>query len=84
MSTVEIGGARETTAESLPELAAGLAVVVLTILGLASVSPTFLVQIAAVLCCVDLFPRRAPKALEFRLAFFRAPSQDRRRRALDE
>jgi hypothetical protein len=77
MSTIKIRAARETTAEFLPELAAGLAIVVLTILGLAGVSPTFLAQIAAVLCCVDLFPRRAAKAQEFRPAFFRARSQDR-------
>jgi hypothetical protein len=48
MSTIEIGATRETAAESLPELAAGLAVVVLTILGLASVSPTFLVEIVLI------------------------------------
>lgn len=54
MSTVEIGAARETAAESLPELAAGLAVVVLTILGLAGVSPTFLVEIATIVFGVGL------------------------------
>jgi hypothetical protein len=69
MSTIEIGAARETTAEFLPELAAGLAIVVLTILGLAGVSPTFLAQIAAVLCCVDLFSRRVTKAQEFNQLF---------------
>ena len=36
MSTIEIGAARETTAEFLLELAAGLAVVMLTIFGLAA------------------------------------------------
>jgi len=70
MSTIKIRAAQETTAEFPPELAAGLAIVVLivvlTILGLAGVSRT----IAAVLCCVDLFPRRATKVLEFRPAFF--------------
>jgi hypothetical protein len=84
MSTIEMGAARETTAEFLPELATGLAVVALTLLELAGVSPTFLAQIAAVLYCVDLFSRRATKAPELRPAFCRAPSQDRRRRPVDE
>jgi hypothetical protein len=54
MSTVEIGAMREAAAESLPELVAGLAVVVLTILGLANVSPTFLVEIATIVFGVGL------------------------------
>ena len=54
MSTVELRATRETATESLPELAAGLAVVVLTILGLASVSPTFLVEIATIVFGVGL------------------------------
>ena len=45
---------RESTAESLPELVAGLAVVVLTILGLAGVSPAFLVEIATIVFGVEL------------------------------
>jgi len=54
MSTVELGAAREAAGESLPELVAGLAVVVLTILGLAGVSPAFLVEIATIVFGVGL------------------------------
>ena len=77
MSTIKIRAARETTAELLSELAAGLAIVVSTILGLAGVSPTFLAQVAAVLFCVDHFSRRVTKAPEFRPAFLPATSQVR-------
>jgi hypothetical protein len=45
---------REGTAESLPGLVAGLAVVVLTILGLAGISPAFLVEIARIVFGVGL------------------------------
>lgn len=45
---------RGTAAESLPELVAGLAVVILTILGLAHVSPAFLVEIATIVFGVGL------------------------------
>jgi hypothetical protein len=45
---------REAAAESLPELVAGLAVVVLTILGLAGVRPPFLVEIATIVFGVGL------------------------------
>lgn len=50
MSSTDIGivARRESTAESLPELVAGLAAIVLTILGLASVSPAFLVEIVTI------------------------------------
>jgi hypothetical protein len=56
MSSTDIGIAarRESSAESLPELVAGLAVVVLTILGLAGVSPAFLVEIATIVFGVGL------------------------------
>jgi hypothetical protein len=56
MSSTDIGivSRRESTAESLPELVAGLAVIVLTILGLASVSPAFLVEIATIVFGVGL------------------------------
>jgi len=56
MSTTDIGisAKRESSTESLPELVAGLAVVVLTILGLASVSPAFLVEIATIVFGVGL------------------------------
>jgi hypothetical protein len=53
MSTIDMGVKREA-AESLPELVAGLAVVVLTILGLAGVRPTFLVEIATIVFGVGL------------------------------
>jgi len=48
MSSTDLAGRRETTAGSLSELVAGLAVIVLTILGLAGVSPAFLVEIATI------------------------------------
>lgn len=58
MSTSDIAftgtSRREAVAESLPELVAGLAVVVLTILGLAGVSPAFLVEIATIVFGVGL------------------------------
>jgi hypothetical protein len=56
MSSTDIGiiAKRESIAESLPELVAGLAVIVLTILGLASVSPSFLVEIATIVFGVGL------------------------------
>jgi hypothetical protein len=54
MSSIDIASRPETSAESLPELIAGLAVVVLTILGLAGVSPTFLVEIATIVFGVGL------------------------------
>jgi hypothetical protein len=54
MSTIEIGAKREVATESLPEMVAGLAVVVLTILGLAGVSPAFLVEIATIIFGVGL------------------------------
>lgn len=46
--------AREAAIESLPELVAGLAVVVLTILGLAHVNSAFLVEIATIVFGVGL------------------------------
>jgi hypothetical protein len=45
---------KDIATESLPELVAGLAVIVLTILGLAGVSPAFLVEIATILFGVGL------------------------------
>jgi len=69
MSTIEIATTRVAAAESPPELAAGLTVVVLTILGLAGVSPTFLVEIAAALFCIDSFPGRVVKLSELEPAF---------------
>lgn len=54
MSVSDIGAGRETAVESLPELIAGLAVIVLTILGLARVSPAFLVEIATIVFGVGL------------------------------
>lgn len=56
MSSTDIamGRTRESAAESLSELVAGLAVVVLTILGLAGVSPPFLVEIATIVFGVSL------------------------------
>jgi hypothetical protein len=84
MSSVEIAATRETAAESLPQLAAGLAVVVLTVLALASVSPTFLVEIV-VLFCIGRFPGRVEKLSELEPAFLYVSSQDRRaRRRLEE
>lgn len=69
MSSVE-RATRETTTESSPELAARLAVIVLTILALAGVSPTFLVEIAAALFCIGSFPGRVAKLSELEPAFF--------------
>jgi hypothetical protein len=58
MSTSDIAfsgtSRKEAVAESLPELVAGLAVIVLTILGLAGVSPAFLVEIATIVFGVGL------------------------------
>jgi hypothetical protein len=71
MSTVEIGAVREAAAESLPELAAGLAVVVLTILGLARVSQTFLVETVAVLFCMVPSPGRVEKLSDLNQLFVR-------------
>lgn len=45
---------RDPVSESLPELAAGIAVIILTILGLAGVSPPFLVAIAVIVFGVAL------------------------------
>jgi hypothetical protein len=53
MSTTDIG-VKETATESLPELVAGLAVIILTILGLAGVNPAFLVEIATIVFGVGL------------------------------
>jgi hypothetical protein len=84
MSTVE-RATRETTAECLSELAAELTVVVLTILGLAGVSPTVLIVIAAALFCIGSFPGRVAKLSVLEPAFLYASSQDRRvRRRLEE
>ena len=54
MSVTDIEAGREASVESLPELVAGLAVIVLTILGLARVSPAFLVEIATIVFGVGL------------------------------
>lgn len=79
MSTVE-RATRETRAGCLSELGAGLTVVVLMVLGLAGVSPTVLVEIAAALFCIGSFPGRVAKLSEFEPAFLYASSQDRRMR----
>jgi hypothetical protein len=81
MSTVE-RAARETTAESLPEI--GGATVGLTILGLAGASPVFLVEIATVFLCVGYLVRLVVKASEREPAFLRARTPDKKRRRLEE
>ena len=48
MSSTDITSRRESRTESLSELIAGIAVIVLTILGLAGVSSAFLVEIATI------------------------------------
>jgi hypothetical protein len=48
MTTADVAARREASANSLPELVATLAVIVLTILGLAGVAPAFLVAIATI------------------------------------
>jgi hypothetical protein len=48
MTTADVAARREAPANSLPELVATLAVIVLTILGLAGVAPAFLVAIATI------------------------------------
>jgi len=54
MSVTDVAVRGERASESIVELVAGLAVVVLTILGLAQVSPTFLVAIATIVFGVGL------------------------------
>jgi hypothetical protein len=54
MSVTDVGVRGERASESIVELVAGLAVVVLTILGLADVSPSFLVAIATIVFGVGL------------------------------
>lgn len=54
MTTTDTAVDRDPISESLPELAAGIAVIILTILGLAGVSPPFLVAIAVIVFGVAL------------------------------
>jgi len=75
MSTIELAATRVAAAGSLPELASGLAVVGLTILGLAGVSPTFLLEIAAVLFCLGPFLGRVAKLSELEPAYCTRPRE---------
>lgn len=54
MSTSDVAARNDTSAGTMSELVAGLAVVVLTILGLAGVTPAFLVEIATIVFGVGL------------------------------
>jgi len=54
MRLMDVAIRRESGSESIVELVAGLAVVVLTVLGLANVSPAFLVAIATIAFAVGL------------------------------
>jgi hypothetical protein len=75
MSVTDVAVRRERASESIVELVAGLAVVALTILGLAEVSTTFLVAIATIVSGVGLllYGAAAVSQLDAVLARYSAP-----------
>jgi hypothetical protein len=85
MSVTDVAVRRESGSESIVELVRGLAVVVLTILGLAEVSPTFLVAIATIVFGVALllYGTAALSQLNAALARY-AASDDRHHRPADD
>jgi hypothetical protein len=78
MSVTDVAVRGERASESIVELVAGLAVVVLTILGLAEVSPSFLVAIATIVFGVGLLLHgtAALSQLNVALARFSASETD--------
>lgn len=75
MSVTDVAVRRERASESIVELVAGLAVFVLAILGLAEVSPTFLVAVATIVSGVGLllYGAAALSQLNAVLARYSAP-----------
>jgi hypothetical protein len=74
MSTSDVAVTRTSISNSAPELVAGLAVIVLTILGLAGISPVFLVAIATIVFGVGLLLYGSSAIGEVKRAF--RPSGD--------
>ncbi len=84
MTTTEVATARESFSESVPELVAGFAVIVLTILGLAGVSPPFLVAVATIVFGLGLLLNGRSALSEIHRALARQTDSLARQSSSDE